>query len=135
MFQVGNIPQGLPKFSIPKGLGHATSLIPTAMLITGVAILVTGRAYYFLRDAVTFFFFHKGNHDCFFHVLFYFRSLLELLKPQRQRMVMNWILIKRYAQQADYKFYLKGFLCLIINMLLYGVQHMRRISSSMDMFT
>lgn len=36
---VGNIPQGLPKFSIPKGLGHATSLIPTAMLITGVAIL------------------------------------------------------------------------------------------------
>ncbi|KAL8093337.1 hypothetical protein AgCh_035279 [Apium graveolens] len=36
---VGNIPQGLPKFSIPKDLGHATSLIPTAMLITGVAIL------------------------------------------------------------------------------------------------
>ncbi|WOG96229.1 hypothetical protein DCAR_0415563 [Daucus carota subsp. sativus] len=36
---VGNIPQGLPEFSIPKGLGHAKSLIPTAMLITGVAIL------------------------------------------------------------------------------------------------
>nr|XP_027104547.1 sulfate transporter 4.1, chloroplastic-like [Coffea arabica] len=36
---VGEIPQGLPKFSIPKEFGHVTSLIPTAILITGVAIL------------------------------------------------------------------------------------------------
>ncbi|KAJ0987735.1 hypothetical protein J5N97_006091 [Dioscorea zingiberensis] len=36
---VGEIPQGLPKFSIPKEFQHAQSLIPTAVLITGVAIL------------------------------------------------------------------------------------------------
>ncbi|KAK1570924.1 hypothetical protein Q3G72_009111 [Acer saccharum] len=36
---VGDIPQGLPGFSIPKSFGHVKSLIPTAMLITGVAIL------------------------------------------------------------------------------------------------
>ncbi|KAI3751393.1 hypothetical protein L2E82_22479 [Cichorium intybus] len=36
---VGDIPQGLPPFSIPKEFGHFKSLIPTAMLITGVAIL------------------------------------------------------------------------------------------------
>ncbi|XP_058109819.1 probable sulfate transporter 4.2 isoform X2 [Magnolia sinica] len=36
---VGDIPQGLPKFSIPKEFGHMKSLIPTALLITGVAIL------------------------------------------------------------------------------------------------
>ncbi|XP_038690888.1 sulfate transporter 4.1, chloroplastic-like isoform X2 [Tripterygium wilfordii] len=36
---VGDIPQGLPKFSIPKEFGYAKSLIPTALLITGVAIL------------------------------------------------------------------------------------------------
>ncbi|KAJ9175652.1 hypothetical protein P3X46_014189 [Hevea brasiliensis] len=36
---VGKIPQGLPSFSIPKEFGYAKSLIPTAMLITGVAIL------------------------------------------------------------------------------------------------
>ncbi|KAK9913394.1 hypothetical protein M0R45_037212 [Rubus argutus] len=36
---VGDIPQGLPAFSIPKAFGYATSLIPTALLITGVAIL------------------------------------------------------------------------------------------------
>ncbi|KAJ4978964.1 hypothetical protein NE237_009744 [Protea cynaroides] len=36
---VGDIPQGLPKFSVPKSFGYATSLIPTAILITGVAIL------------------------------------------------------------------------------------------------
>ncbi|XP_050250333.1 sulfate transporter 4.1, chloroplastic-like isoform X2 [Quercus robur] len=36
---VGDIPQGLPKFSIPKSFGYALSLIPTAALITGVAIL------------------------------------------------------------------------------------------------
>nr|CAD1817601.1 unnamed protein product [Ananas comosus var. bracteatus] len=36
---VGEIPQGLPKFSIPKGFQHAKSLISTALLITGVAIL------------------------------------------------------------------------------------------------
>ncbi|CAK9187483.1 unnamed protein product [Ilex paraguariensis] len=36
---VGDIPQGLPKFSIPKSFGYVTSLIPTAFLITGVAIL------------------------------------------------------------------------------------------------
>ncbi|XP_022890015.1 sulfate transporter 4.1, chloroplastic-like isoform X2 [Olea europaea var. sylvestris] len=36
---VGEIPQGLPKFSVPKEFGHIKSLIPTAMLITGVAIL------------------------------------------------------------------------------------------------
>ncbi|KAF2295977.1 hypothetical protein GH714_035482 [Hevea brasiliensis] len=36
---VGEIPQGLPSFSIPKEFGYAKSLIPTAMLITGVAIL------------------------------------------------------------------------------------------------
>ncbi|KAL3523767.1 hypothetical protein ACH5RR_016601 [Cinchona calisaya] len=36
---VGDIPQGLPRFSIPKNFGYVTSLIPTAILITGVAIL------------------------------------------------------------------------------------------------
>ncbi|XP_010253336.1 PREDICTED: sulfate transporter 4.1, chloroplastic-like isoform X2 [Nelumbo nucifera] len=36
---VGEIPQGLPKFSIPKNFGYAKSLIPTTLLITGVAIL------------------------------------------------------------------------------------------------
>ncbi|XP_021910367.1 sulfate transporter 4.1, chloroplastic-like [Carica papaya] len=36
---VGEIPQGLPTFSIPKNFGYAKSLIPTALLITGVAIL------------------------------------------------------------------------------------------------
>ncbi|KAK6145333.1 hypothetical protein DH2020_022153 [Rehmannia glutinosa] len=36
---VGEIPQGLPKFSIPKEFGHVQSLIPTTILITGVAIL------------------------------------------------------------------------------------------------
>ncbi|KAK3005808.1 hypothetical protein RJ639_016274 [Escallonia herrerae] len=36
---VGDIPQGLPTFSIPKEFGHVMSLIPTALLITGVAIL------------------------------------------------------------------------------------------------
>ncbi|KAL3838102.1 hypothetical protein ACJIZ3_022693 [Penstemon smallii] len=36
---VGEIPQGLPKFSIPKEFGYAKSLIPTTILITGVAIL------------------------------------------------------------------------------------------------
>uniref|UniRef100_A0A9I9DXJ1 STAS domain-containing protein n=1 Tax=Cucumis melo TaxID=3656 RepID=A0A9I9DXJ1_CUCME len=36
---VGDIPQGLPTFSIPKRFEHVKSLIPTAFLITGVAIL------------------------------------------------------------------------------------------------
>ncbi|XP_040383396.1 sulfate transporter 4.1, chloroplastic-like [Oryza brachyantha] len=36
---VGEIPQGLPKFSIPRGFEHLWSLMPTAILITGVAIL------------------------------------------------------------------------------------------------
>ncbi|EEF28722.1 sulfate transporter, putative [Ricinus communis] len=36
---VGEIPQGLPSFSIPKEFGYVKSLIPTAILITGVAIL------------------------------------------------------------------------------------------------
>ncbi|XP_057979499.1 sulfate transporter 4.1, chloroplastic-like [Malania oleifera] len=36
---VGDIPEGLPKFSVPKNFSYAKSLIPTAMLITGVAIL------------------------------------------------------------------------------------------------
>ncbi|KAL5800102.1 hypothetical protein ACOSQ4_032986 [Xanthoceras sorbifolium] len=36
---VGDIPQGLPSFSVPKCFGYAQSLIPTALLITGVAIL------------------------------------------------------------------------------------------------
>ncbi|EYU33190.1 hypothetical protein ABFS82_06G148000 [Erythranthe guttata] len=36
---VGEIPQGLPKFSIPKEFGYVKSLIPTTVLITGVAIL------------------------------------------------------------------------------------------------
>ncbi|KAM0953282.1 putative SLC26A/SulP transporter, STAS domain, sulfate anion transporter, STAS domain superfamily [Dioscorea sansibarensis] len=36
---VSEIPQGLPKFSIPKEFQYARSLVPTAMLITGVAIL------------------------------------------------------------------------------------------------
>ncbi|WCJ19512.1 sulfate transporter 4.1 [Euphorbia peplus] len=36
---VGEIPQGLPSFSIPKEFGYVKSLIPTAFLITGVAIL------------------------------------------------------------------------------------------------
>ncbi|KAA3464284.1 sulfate transporter 4.1, chloroplastic-like isoform X2 [Gossypium australe] len=36
---VGDIPQGLPSFSIPKGFKHAKSLIPTTLVITGVAIL------------------------------------------------------------------------------------------------
>ncbi|XP_021308781.1 probable sulfate transporter 4.2 isoform X5 [Sorghum bicolor] len=37
--EVGEIPQGLPKFSIPQGFEHLMSLVPTAALITGVAIL------------------------------------------------------------------------------------------------
>ncbi|KAH9767879.1 Sulfate transporter 4.1 [Citrus sinensis] len=37
--KVGDIPQGLPNFSIPKSFECAMSLIPTAILITGVAIL------------------------------------------------------------------------------------------------
>ncbi|PKU67246.1 Sulfate transporter 4.1, chloroplastic [Dendrobium catenatum] len=36
---VGEIPQGLPKFHIPREFDHAESLISTAVLITGVAIL------------------------------------------------------------------------------------------------
>ncbi|KAK7273101.1 hypothetical protein RIF29_14147 [Crotalaria pallida] len=36
---VGDIPQGLPNFSVPKAFEYAESLIPTAFLITGVAIL------------------------------------------------------------------------------------------------
>nr|KJB73725.1 hypothetical protein B456_011G246300 [Gossypium raimondii] len=36
---VGDIPQGLPSFSIPKSFQYAKSLISTAVLITGVAIL------------------------------------------------------------------------------------------------
>ncbi|KAM0010043.1 putative SLC26A/SulP transporter, STAS domain, sulfate anion transporter, STAS domain superfamily [Helianthus debilis subsp. tardiflorus] len=36
---VGNIPQGLPSFSIPKEFRHVKSLISTTFLITGVAIL------------------------------------------------------------------------------------------------
>lgn len=36
---VGDIPQGLPKFSVPKQFDHIKSLIPTTVLITGVAIL------------------------------------------------------------------------------------------------
>ncbi|KAI4351112.1 hypothetical protein L6164_005497 [Bauhinia variegata] len=36
---VGDIPEGLPSFSIPKAFECAKSLIPTAFLITGVAIL------------------------------------------------------------------------------------------------
>ncbi|XP_009778471.1 sulfate transporter 4.1, chloroplastic [Nicotiana tabacum] len=36
---VGDIPQGLPKFSVPKHFDHVKSLIPTTVLITGVAIL------------------------------------------------------------------------------------------------
>ncbi|XP_058182414.1 sulfate transporter 4.1, chloroplastic-like isoform X1 [Rhododendron vialii] len=36
---VGDIPQGLPKFSIPKEFAYVKSLIPTAILITSVAIL------------------------------------------------------------------------------------------------
>ncbi|KAK8952930.1 putative sulfate transporter 4.2 [Platanthera guangdongensis] len=36
---VGEIPQGLPKFHIPKEFEYAESLISTAVLITGVAIL------------------------------------------------------------------------------------------------
>ncbi|MBA0750554.1 hypothetical protein Gogos_001963, partial [Gossypium gossypioides] len=33
---VGDIPQGLPSFSIPKGFKHAKSLIPTTLVITGI---------------------------------------------------------------------------------------------------
>ncbi|XP_057523788.1 probable sulfate transporter 4.2 isoform X1 [Amaranthus tricolor] len=36
---VGEIPQGLPEFSVPKAFDYFKSLIPTAFLITGVAIL------------------------------------------------------------------------------------------------
>uniref|UniRef100_A0A7N0V3R3 STAS domain-containing protein n=2 Tax=Kalanchoe fedtschenkoi TaxID=63787 RepID=A0A7N0V3R3_KALFE len=36
---VGEIPQGLPTFSVPKDFSYVVSLIPTAFLITGVAIL------------------------------------------------------------------------------------------------
>ncbi|KAL8232012.1 hypothetical protein R6Q57_001790 [Mikania cordata] len=36
---VGDIPQGLPQFSIPKDFSNVKSLIPTSFLITGVAIL------------------------------------------------------------------------------------------------
>lgn len=39
--QVGTIPQGLPPFSVPKHFGNVPDLILTAMLITGVAILVS----------------------------------------------------------------------------------------------
>ncbi|KAA3481702.1 putative sulfate transporter 4.2 [Gossypium australe] len=39
MEKVGDIPQGLPSFSIPKSFQYAKSLISTAVLITGVAIL------------------------------------------------------------------------------------------------
>ncbi|KAH9703253.1 Sulfate transporter 4.1 [Citrus sinensis] len=39
VLEVGDIPQGLPNFSIPKSFECAMSLIPTAILITGVAIL------------------------------------------------------------------------------------------------
>ncbi|CAH2065481.1 unnamed protein product [Thlaspi arvense] len=37
---VGDIPQGIPKFSFPKSFDHARLLLPTAALITGVAILM-----------------------------------------------------------------------------------------------
>ncbi|XP_020593458.1 sulfate transporter 4.1, chloroplastic-like isoform X1 [Phalaenopsis equestris] len=36
---VGDVPQGLPKFSVPTEFRNAKSLIPTAFLITGVAIM------------------------------------------------------------------------------------------------
>nr|CAD1828743.1 unnamed protein product [Ananas comosus var. bracteatus] len=36
---VGEIPQGLPQFHIPRGFEYAQSLLSTAVLITGVAIL------------------------------------------------------------------------------------------------
>ncbi|EOA31998.1 hypothetical protein CARUB_v10015239mg [Capsella rubella] len=36
---VGDVPQGLPTFSFPKSFDHAKLLLPTAALITGVAIL------------------------------------------------------------------------------------------------
>ncbi|XP_010669813.2 probable sulfate transporter 4.2 isoform X1 [Beta vulgaris subsp. vulgaris] len=36
---VGEIPQGLPEFAVPKAFAYVKSLIPTAFLITGVAIL------------------------------------------------------------------------------------------------
>ncbi|KAL2896467.1 putative sulfate transporter 4.2 [Bienertia sinuspersici] len=36
---VGEIPQGFPEFSVPKACAYFKSLIPTALLITGVAIL------------------------------------------------------------------------------------------------
>ncbi|XP_042489318.1 sulfate transporter 4.1, chloroplastic-like isoform X1 [Macadamia integrifolia] len=36
---VGDIPQGLPSFSVPKCFGYVMSLLPTTFLITGVAIL------------------------------------------------------------------------------------------------
>ncbi|KAL5716619.1 putative sulfate transporter 4.2 [Ranunculus cassubicifolius] len=36
---VGDIPQGIPRFSVPKSFEYAKSLIPTTLLITGVAIL------------------------------------------------------------------------------------------------
>ncbi|GLJ55379.1 hypothetical protein SUGI_1188950 [Cryptomeria japonica] len=36
---VGEIPQGLPSFSVPKCFNHIKGLLPTAFLITGVAIL------------------------------------------------------------------------------------------------
>ncbi|CAL0314658.1 unnamed protein product [Lupinus luteus] len=36
---VGDIPQGLPHFSVPRAFEYAESLIPTAFLITGVAML------------------------------------------------------------------------------------------------
>ncbi|XP_020689218.1 probable sulfate transporter 4.2 isoform X2 [Dendrobium catenatum] len=36
---VGDVPQGLPKFSVPREFQHAKSLISTAVLITGVAIM------------------------------------------------------------------------------------------------
>ncbi|RRT84947.1 hypothetical protein B296_00012649, partial [Ensete ventricosum] len=42
LYLVGEIPQGLPKFSIPRGFQHVKSLISTAFLITGVAILLFG---------------------------------------------------------------------------------------------
>ncbi|BBG97926.1 hypothetical protein Prudu_007190, partial [Prunus dulcis] len=62
---VGDIPQGLPSFSIPRAFGYATSLIHTALVITGIAILscvhfltvgIRGRCFY------TLFLFFLGNN-------------------------------------------------------------------------
>lgn len=65
--QVGEIPQGLPKFSIPRGFDHLMSLMPTAVLITGVAILVKKSCY--LSSCFVFCTFFNGIKHLWYKIL------------------------------------------------------------------